>query len=51
MAFCEGREGGDSGNIDLLLKRFEDNGKTWSNEQVIWNDDEICNLNLCFVLL
>lgn len=38
LAFCEGREAGDSGNIDLLLKRSEDNGKTWSNEQVVWDD-------------
>lgn len=38
LAFCEGREAGDAGDIDLLLKRSEDNGKTWSDEQVVWND-------------
>ena len=38
LAFCEGREGGDSGNIDLLLKRSKDNGKSWSDKQVVWND-------------
>lgn len=40
LAFCEGRNNGrgDAGNIDLLLKRSTDNGKTWSNQQVIWND-------------
>lgn len=38
LAFCEGREAGDSGDIDILLKRSADNGKTWSAEQVVWND-------------
>jgi sialidase-1 len=38
LAFCEGREGGDSGDIDILLKRSGDNGKTWSEEQVVWDD-------------
>jgi sialidase-1 len=43
LAFCEGREGGDSGDIDILMKRSENNGKSWSNEIVIWND----GLNSC----
>jgi len=34
LAFCEGREGGDSSDIDLLLKRSKDGGKTWSRTQV-----------------
>lgn len=40
LAFCEGRNdgGGDTGNIDLLLKRSVDNGKTWSAQQVVWDD-------------
>ena len=40
LAFCEGRkdEGGDSGNIDILLKRSFDNGKTWTKQQIIWDD-------------
>src|SRR3546814_14746417 len=40
MAFCEGRKdhGGDAGNIDILLKRSEDGGETWSEQQVIWDD-------------
>ncbi|MHC4750322.1 MAG: sialidase family protein [Planctomycetota bacterium] len=37
LAFCEGREGGDSSDIDLLLRRSEDGGKTWSRKQVVWN--------------
>ena len=43
LAFCEAREGGDAGDIDLLLKRSEDNGKTWSNKQIVWDDE----LNTC----
>jgi sialidase-1 len=37
LAFCEGRRngGGDSGDIDILLKRSFDNGKTWSPTQLI----------------
>jgi sialidase-1 len=38
LAFCEGREGGDNGDINLLLKRSEDNGITWNKEQIIWDD-------------
>jgi sialidase-1 len=40
LAFCEGRKRGrgDSGDIDLLLKRSADRGHTWSSQQIIWND-------------
>jgi sialidase-1 len=40
LAFCEGRTGGggDSGNIDLLLKRSPDLGTTWQTAQVVWDD-------------
>jgi sialidase-1 len=38
LAFAEGRESGDSGDIDIVLKRSEDNGKTWSDPIVIWDD-------------
>jgi len=40
LAFCEGRKrgGGDSGDIDLLVKRSTDGGQTWSNQQVVWDD-------------
>jgi sialidase-1 len=42
LAFCEGRRttGSDSGDIDLLVKRSTDGGKTWSSQQVIWSDGE-----------
>lgn len=45
LAFCEGRKagGGDAGDIDLLLKRSTDQGKTWSDLQVVWDDaDNTC---------
>lgn len=40
LAFCEGRQegAGDAGNIDLVLKRSSDGGKTWGDLQVIWNE-------------
>ncbi len=38
LAFAEGREGGDSGDIDMLLKRSLDNGQTWSDQRVVWDD-------------
>jgi len=45
LAFAEGRKNSlaDTGDIDLVLKRSEDNGKTWSKLSVIWND----SLNVC----
>lgn len=40
LAFAEGRkERGDAGDIDLLLKRSFDNGQTWTEEQVVWDDE------------
>lgn len=40
LAFCEGRRlgRGDSGDIDLLVKRSTDGGRTWSKQFVIWDD-------------
>lgn len=40
LAFCEGRKngGGDSGDIDLVLRRSLDGGKTWGRLQVVWDD-------------
>jgi sialidase-1 len=45
LAFAEGRKrsSSDTGDIDLVMKRSEDNGKTWSAVKVIWNDGE----NVC----
>jgi sialidase-1 len=40
LAFCEGRKNSrsDSGDIDLLLKRSRDRGKTWTPQSVVWDD-------------
>jgi sialidase-1 len=40
LAFAEGRKNNctDEGDIDLVVKRSADNGKTWSPLQVIWSD-------------
>src|SRR5262249_34637800 len=40
LAFCEGRKKGrgDSGDIDVVLKRSTDGGKTWKALQVIADD-------------
>ncbi len=39
LAFCEGRRGGrgDAGDIDLLVKKSRDGGKTWSSASVIFD--------------
>jgi len=52
LAFCEGRRDGrgDNGNIDMLLKRSTDNGKTWGNQKIIWNDSTNTCGNPCPVL-
>ena len=40
LAFAEARKinCGDAGDIDLVVKRSADNGKTWSPLQIIWSD-------------
>jgi sialidase-1 len=40
LAFCEGRKNGrgDAGDIDLVLKRSRDGGKTWGPMQTVWDD-------------
>lgn len=44
LAFAEGRNaGGDTGDIDIVLRRSTNNGKTWGSEIVVWND----GLNTC----
>ncbi len=41
LAFCEGRKssGSDTGDIDLVLRRSIDDGKTWSKIIVVWDDE------------
>ena len=40
LAFAEGRKqgAGDAGDIDLLVKRSDDGGRTFSAAQVVWDD-------------
>ncbi|MBI0397288.1 sialidase family protein [Cyclobacterium marinum] len=42
LAFVEGRKSGqgDTGDIDLLMKKSTDGGRTWSKQVVIWDDGE-----------
>jgi sialidase-1 len=44
LAFCEGRKNGagDSGKVDLVLKRSTDNGGHWSDQKTIWSDGDNC---------
>ena len=41
LALCEGRKNSprDYGDIDLVLKRSEDGGKTWSELQLIYREE------------
>jgi len=41
LAFAEGRRYGcdDTGDIDLVVKRSVDGGKTWSDLSVVWHDE------------
>ncbi len=52
LAFCEGRRnnGSDSGDIDLLVKRSTDDGRTWSAAQLIWSDGSNTCGNPCPVV-
>jgi sialidase-1 len=40
LAFAEARKNNcsDAGDIDLVVKRSEDQGRTWSKLQIVWND-------------
>ena len=52
LAFAEGRKsgGGDAGDIDLLLKRSSDGGRTWSAQKILWDDAANTCGNPCPVL-
>lgn len=52
LAVCEGRKnsGSDSGDIDLLVRRLWDGGKTWSEQQVVWDDGTNTCGNPCSVV-
>lgn len=40
LAFAEARKNGasDKGDIDLVVKRSADNGKSWSEMMIVWDD-------------
>ncbi len=40
LAFCEGRKHGrsDAGDIAVLVKRSEDAGQSWREQQIVWDD-------------
>lgn len=42
LAFAEGRKNGkgDTGDIDLVMKRSLDGGQTWGKLEVVWDDGE-----------
>ncbi len=45
LAFAEGRKNGgsDTGNIDIVMRKSKDNGKTWSGLKVIWDQGkDVC---------
>ena len=52
LAFAEGRVNGrgDSGNIDLVLRRSADGGGTWGDLEVVWSDGANTAGNPCPVL-
>ena len=40
LSFCEARQGGDASEIDLVMKRSTDGGKTWGELQVVQESDD-----------
>lgn len=49
VAFCEGRKGGsgDAGDIDLLVRRSTDGGRTFGPSELLWSDGENTCGNPC----
>lgn len=52
LAFAEGRKTGrgDAGNIDLLVKRSKDGGKTWGKQILVWDEADNTAGNPCPVV-
>ncbi|NUQ65797.1 MAG: exo-alpha-sialidase [Pirellulales bacterium] len=52
LAFCEGRKlgSGDAGDIDLLVKRSIDGGRTFGPQQIVWDDEANTCGNPCPVI-
>lgn len=52
LAFCEGRKNGasDTGDIDLLVRRSTDGGRTFGPQHVLWDDAQNTCGNPCPVV-
>ena len=52
LAFCEGRRrsASDTGDIDLLVKRSVDGGRSFSEQAIVWDDAENTCGNPCAVV-
>ncbi|MDO8538976.1 MAG: sialidase family protein [Opitutaceae bacterium] len=52
LALCEGRKtnASDRGDIDMLIKRSTDGGRTWGPPQLVWDDGENTCGNPCPVV-
>jgi sialidase-1 len=52
LAFCEGRKNSssDTGEIDMLVKRSLDGGRSWTHQQVVWHDGANTCGNACPVV-
>jgi sialidase-1 len=52
LAFCEGRKrsASDTGDIDLVLRRSFDGGRTWQPLQLVWDDANHTCGNPCPVI-
>lgn len=44
LAFCEAREAGDASEIDLVMKRSADQGKSWSSLQIVQESNDFQSL-------
>jgi len=48
LAFCEGRKtaGGDHGDLDLLVKRSTDGGRTWSPQAIVYEEGDTAKITI-----
>jgi sialidase-1 len=44
LAFCEARQGGDASEIDLVVKRSKDGGKSWGSLKVVQESSDFVKL-------